>query len=371
MKRTVLINYLGRKGGGCLDSYESALGFMKNDMEVIAIVSAYSENIEMWRSLPLKELIEVKTYQDKISFVYRTIWFLLSERYRIKKRVSKLHFDFMYCPMLTLWAGFLNKIIDTRKIIVNHDPIPHSGEKNRFIQKLSESAYGDADAILVHSKLFQEYVEKTYKKECCYIPLGRHNLYKTVEQKRSIIQYQPDTWKFLFFGRISRYKGLDILAGAYKRLWQERKDIECIVAGNGDFSPYQEAYEDMENVRILNQWIADEEIESLFQAEKLVVVLPYLDATQSGVALVAMDYGIPVIATNTGGLSEQIVDGETGILIKPGNVEELYMAMKKIISDKELYEKLSVKEREYAESLSWKETALKIDEIVRKMEQSK
>lgn len=50
----------------------------------------------------------------------------------------------------------------------------------------------------------------------------------------------------------------------------------------------------------------DEEVESIFSGENLVAVLPYLDATQSGVVLTAMDYGVPVIATDTGGLSEQI-----------------------------------------------------------------
>jgi glycosyltransferase involved in cell wall biosynthesis len=48
-------------------------------------------------------------------------------------------------------------------------------------------------------------------------------------------------------------------------------------------------------------------------------VLPYVSASQSGVARIALSNGLPVIASNTGGLSETIVDQVNGLLAAPGN----------------------------------------------------
>jgi glycosyltransferase involved in cell wall biosynthesis len=53
------------------------------------------------------------------------------------------------------------------------------------------------------------------------------------------------------------------------------------------------------------------------------VVLPYRSATQSGVVPLAFAFGVPAIASATGGLVEQVIDGETGLLFAPGDVDAL------------------------------------------------
>ena len=54
-----------------------------------------------------------------------------------------------------------------------------------------------------------------------------------------------------------------------------------------------------------------------------VVILPYLDATQSGVVVTALEFGTPIIATDTGGLKEQLCDGKIGLFCKPGQADSL------------------------------------------------
>lgn len=325
MNRTVMINYLGRKGGGCLDSYEAAKGFLDNEIEVVAVVSLYAENLQQWKKLPLKKLIVIKTYKDKVSFIFSTVKFILKQRFLIRKELKGIKIDFIYCPMITYWTGFLNDIFQEIPVFtVNHDPIPHEGEEGKIENIINNHIYQRTDIIIVHSKKFAAYVKKRYKKPCVYLPLGRHDFYKRIKGKRSLFKYDETKHSILFFGRISPYKGLDDLCKAYKKLEEKREDVELIIAGNGAFGLYVEMYRHIRNVSILNQWIADEELESLFKKDNLIVVLPYKDATQSGVVLVAMDYGVPVIATNTGGLAEQVENGKTGLLVKPGDPEELY-----------------------------------------------
>lgn len=58
--------------------------------------------------------------------------------------------------------------------------------------------------------------------------------------------------------------------------------------------------------------------------------------------LEAMSYGIPVISTNVGSISEVVINDKTGYLINPGNVEEIVNSIKDITNDKVEWEKKSI-----------------------------
>lgn len=369
MKKTIAVVYSGRFGGGNLDAFEAAKSYINNGNDVIGVVSSELENLWQWKLLPIKKLIIVKTYNSKISFFYRTLLFFLYGRYKVRKLLYKYDVDYIYCPAQALWTGMLIAIC--KKIpsaVVNHDPQRHSGEENKIVQYLYDIALKNADVILVHTKRFVDLVYSLYKKPTYYVPLGRHNIYKYIKNKKIIVKYEEKKINYVFFGRISPYKGLDDLAKAYKKIAEEREDVRLTVIGGGDFSAYNSLYKDLPNVRIINRWIMDEEVDSCFNSSaKLINILPYKDATQSGVALVAMDYGIPVIATNVGGLSEQIQNHITGILIEPKNIQQLYEAMRKLAEDSDLYYKYSQNSKARVQKLSWDNTMMIVNEIMSKV----
>ena len=91
-------------------------------------------------------------------------------------------------------------------------------------------------------------------------------------------------------------------------------DTTLVVAGRGkfhfDITPYQEK----KYIDIRNRFIPDEELAELIQ-ESQIVVCPYIDATQSGVIMSAFAFGVPVIATNVGGLPEMVEHLKTGVII--------------------------------------------------------
>lgn len=180
-----------------------------------------------------------------------------------------------------------------------------------------------------------------------------------------MVAYDPSKINFLFFGRISKYKGLNVLAEAFEKLSQKRKDCALYVIGNGNFEPYKEKYNALPNCRVINRWIGDDEVAEIFTGKNLVCILPYLDASQSGVALVSMDFGVPVIATATGGLTEQVSNEETGLLIEPNDVDALEKAMERVADNKELYKKLAAGGQAYARSLSWDNTMEKVEKYMR------
>lgn len=363
-KEVIVFNYMGRHGSGNMHAYVMAKALVEQGENVVAIVSSFAENIDAWRALELTELVEVETYNSVASFAIKTIKFLLSESKKIYKSLScKYSIKAIYCPMLTYWTYFLNRRFDARKIVCNHDPIPHSGDRRKIT---FEKAYNDCDVIIVHSKSFVNYVEKRYPtKQVYYMPLTRLNVYD-LPDKRKAVDYDSDKINFLFFGTISKYKGLEVLADAYKIVRESCDNVSLTVGGNGDFSPYKEKYDEIadEDVTIVNRWIDDEEVESFFIGDNVVLVLPYTDATQSGVALVAQEYDVPVIATRTGGLTEQIVDEENGLLVEPSDVEDLSDAMIRVAENKELYATLKQNVKKYRKASDDDVLAKKLIEII-------
>jgi glycosyltransferase involved in cell wall biosynthesis len=130
----------------------------------------------------------------------------------------------------------------------------------------------------------------------------------------------------LFFGVVRPYKGLSVLLRATARA---REEVECRLRVAGEFYEAEDQYREIIReeglsscVHIDNRYIPNEEIASLFDGAD-VLVLPYLSATQSGVARMALAAGLPIIATRVGGLSEAVIENVTGLLVPPGNAEAL------------------------------------------------
>ena len=115
----------------------------------------------------------------------------------------------------------------------------------------------------------------------------------------------------LFFGLIREYKGLDLLIEAMKSLGDR---YVLVIAGEcyGDFSKYRTLIETVPEGRIavFNRYISDDEVPAFFSAADLCV-LPYRNATQSGITAISTHFDLPVVATPVGALPQSV--GESGI----------------------------------------------------------
>ncbi len=105
-------------------------------------------------------------------------------------------------------------------------------------------------------------------------------------------------------GGLLAYKGLDLLADALGGFgpWPE---MEMRIVGHGPESAALDALRALPSVQVENRWVAEADLGALIGWADLVV-LPYREASQSGVAAVALAAGRPVLATRVGGLVEQL-----------------------------------------------------------------
>ena len=113
-----------------------------------------------------------------------------------------------------------------------------------------------------------------------------------------------------------------------------------MICGQGEnFRRYRQLMSDPDKFIVHNRWITDDKRTEFFQRAS-IVVLPYIEATQSGVVPVAYAHSKPVIATRTGGLPDVIDDGQTGILVDPKNEVQLADAIVQLLRDKHLRESM-------------------------------
>ena len=137
-------------------------------------------------------------------------------------------------------------------------------------------------------------------------------------------------------------KGLNTLINAANILWKQRHDFRILITGNTDISTGIEKY----SFLIQESWKSEDEICSTYATSDLAVV-PSLWAEPYGLAaLEAMSSGIAVIASQTGGLTDFIEDGKTGILVPPGDYEALASKINELLDDEGKRIKLGTKARE-------------------------
>ncbi|MFA6720888.1 MAG: glycosyltransferase family 4 protein [Candidatus Cloacimonadaceae bacterium] len=164
----------------------------------------------------------------------------------------------------------------------------------------------------------------------------------------------------LFFGLIKAYKGLDVLLKALKQARIRVPDLKLIIAGEvyGKAEKYARLIRELglsDAVETRFHYITDGEIAEVFTRAQ-VCVLPYKSATQSGVIATSYSFGVPVIASRIGGLSEYISEGETGLLVPPNDPEALAAALIRYF-EQGMLERMSARIPAYREQFSWPKLA--------------
>jgi starch synthase len=140
----------------------------------------------------------------------------------------------------------------------------------------------------------------------------------------------------LFFGRIWPYKGLEYLIRAEPSITAKVPNAKIVIAGTGEpFARYREMIVNPDRFLIFNEYISDEMRAELFRRAS-VVVLPYIEASQSFIISIAYRFGKPVVATTVGGLPEMVDDGRTGFLVAPRDIEGLADAVVRLMQNDEM-----------------------------------
>jgi phosphatidyl-myo-inositol dimannoside synthase len=157
-----------------------------------------------------------------------------------------------------------------------------------------------------------------------------------------------DVTRILTVGRLVPHKGHAVLIDAISRL-PSVLSWKCVIAGNG---PMLDCINKMitekgisEKVEIKNG-LSDDDLSCEYENAGIFVLPSLIDRGVEGFGIVlleAMAHFIPVIASSSGGIAEVLNNGECGLLVEPGNAQELSSAIKILISDTDLRKEIAVK----------------------------
>ena len=146
----------------------------------------------------------------------------------------------------------------------------------------------------------------------------------------NVDEYHPvfnDDGYALYFGRISREKGIETLLRAHNAI---SRDLKLKIVGTG---PLEDTLRDRYPEAEFLGYKSGEELKDSIKRAAFVVVPSEWYENCSMVVLEAMALGKPVIGSKTGGIPEQIDEGTTGLLFEMGNAEELAEKMRFLASD--------------------------------------
>ena len=234
------------------------------------------------------------------------------------------------------WTAFLapcllviNNIINNKikKIGLIHNAYPH--EKSIFQKTLFKKYLKSINEYVTFSKNIKEEIIKIspfQKGVSLFHPVPEkfgNPIEKYIAKKK--IGLENNIRYLLFFGLIREYKGLDILLKSMIEIIKKNSDVKLLIVGE-NYEPLKK-YHDLvykykleKSVSFINKFVNQDEIKYWFCSSELVI-LPYKNASQSGIASLAIQFEIPIVSSDVGGLSEFIIDDKDGFLSKPDSKE--------------------------------------------------
>lgn len=363
----VMLWHWGRRGGGPHYTLELARELRRLDgFEIHLSLSRQSELFAQSAALGLPAF-HVDTYHDKLSAALAMAR-VLGIRRDFRRYIAENYIEVVVCTMSHLWNAAVAGTIRSagaKYLLTLHDAVPHPGDNYLVRQWLLRNEIEKTDGILalsehVRNQLCQVY---GYPQDRSWVaPLGVFQAGVGGTPRR--FPGHTTAFRLLFFGRILPYKGLGLLLEAFRTLRARYPGLELSIIGPGDAGPYLSVIRETPGIFLDNRWVPDEEMADILTATNLVV-LPYVEASQSGLAPTALGAGVPVVTTPVGGLKEQVRHLETGVVAEAVNAEAVADAIERIIQDPALYEACSRNAIWFVqEKLSWPTIARKVADVI-------
>ena len=356
-----LFLYLGRRGalGRFTLELAQAAGEMPELRSVFAI-SGQSENVREFAWLG-HSLLTLDTFDRVISFA--TVRNYFAARRRLLDRIAADNVTTVITLMPHIWTPLLARSVrkrGVRYITIIHDAVSHPGDPTAAVIPWLRSEARLADRVVTLSRAVAKHMTSN----------GFADPAKTQSLFLADLRYgssgEAKTWagseplRLLFMGRIFKYKGLSLLLDAIELLRGEGIRVHLGVAGAGDIADERGRLEAL-GAEVINRWLDDNEIAPLL-ARYDAMALPYIEASQSGVAAVAFGSRMPVIAMPSGGLAEQVIEGRTGTIAADVSARAFADAIRRLAADPALYARISQALHEAAPDRSMKTFVARLTE---------
>ncbi len=352
---TIGVMHLGRTAAGPLFALELARALKEAGEHVVVVSSSDAEIAEEVTSLDVPRLA-IHTFSSAIGAAFG-VFRLPYIAHQINRFLSSHEVDVLVVPMEQVWQALVAPSVakGRRVLLFVHDGSMHDGEHTAIGTWLHKRERSHADGAIVLS----DHVRASIVGSGAF---GADQVWKTVHPAfeapsvaptRSLDATRP--FRIGFFGRMARYKGLELGVRAVEILRDRGRNVTFHIAGRGVPQDIPGVHADGNIVD--DRWIPQDEVLTLVSSFD-AVLLPYTEASQSGVFAYAMAAGIPSVVTPVGGLVEQATESQSSLIAASTSAEAIADTIERLLEDPTLYSSLS--ERAYQKSrddFSWERTA--------------
>lgn len=338
MSKKLMFVYLGRRGFSRFVLNVIRAAIIDQKLAATVIISRQNERHESFLEFG-SSILSVDTF-SKNSGAILNAWRLPLIRSKIRSEIIRIRPDVIIELMPHVWSSFIfsgSIMKHLRYMPVIHDYRPHLGDHrsasvNWFLKRAllrSDKVFTLSHAVASH--LNKENIHDKRKIVSLFHPDLDFGVHRKLESPppRGVV-------RLLFFGRIMRYKGLEMFLDMVDQLRNRGISVDISVIGEGDLRSSLSRLSSM-GAEVINRWLSDTEI-GYHLPRFHAVVLSHVEASQSGVAAAALGAGIPVVATPVGGIVEQIIHGETGLIARRADAVALAEAVEAMISSPGLYD---------------------------------
>lgn len=216
------------------------------------------------------------------------------------------------------------------------------------------------------ARLVQQYFGAHLGKTLVRPILNGNDFYREVPQAAALGRTLPAIPTLLSVGDVKPRKGQMLSLQAFEKVRQRLPQARYEILGRadgeyaGELQKYIAAHGLQDCVR-LSGAVSDEALQRAYETASVLVLTPQADNLHfEGFGLVYLEagaYGVPVVATRTGGVPDAVKDGVTGYLAEPGDVAGIAEALLRLLEDPSLNRRMGRANRQWAETLTWEGTA--------------
>ena len=311
----ILVWQWGRRGAG--PRFAACLADALRGRPGIEVTLSLCRDAEILKSQhPPSCEMPVRTYRGLHSLLLRLVTAPLALPLLIA-RLRRIMPDLAICAMagpLDLIMALALRVLGTRLVVVVHDADTHPGDGFPGQMHLQRLLCRRASRLAVMCA----HVATRLRQQNLGGPAGRKLIpfsHPPFGFGATATERAPGPPRLLCFGRLLPYKGLDLLAEALSSL-PSPAPLRVRVVGCGPEAPSLAALRQCQGVTVENRWVPEAEIGSLLTWSD-ALILPYREASQSGVAAAALAAGRPIIATRVGGLREQLSAAPQVVMCDP------------------------------------------------------
>lgn len=322
--KIAIIEPVGGHGGMDYYDYGLAYGLGSNNVEVL-YYTCDKTNRRDFPNVSTKITFNKLWDTNFICKIFRYLkGHIQSFRDARKEGAKIVHLHFFTFRIIDYLVLILARLMNFIVVVTIHDVNAFDKKANQTIEK---KCYTLIDGIIVHNESsYNDLKKKNIQiKNITIIPHGNYKPFIDVPSPKR----KETDFSLLFFGQIKKVKGIDILLKAMKMVKERGYNNICLtVAGKAwksDLNYYIGLIKDLgiqEQVKTDFRYIPDNEVAKFYMNTDLVI-LPYTEIYQSGVLLLTMSYGRPVLCSDLDAFKEIVVDRQTGFLFETKNEVDL------------------------------------------------